>query len=228
MKIPLLVEVIGEPAVGKTHFSLTFPQPFLIDTTPKAEAMVIVMKLHKDWKKRYVNATRYEELVSAVEEAVRREDVKTVIIDTGADLQAIAAKHYLEMKKRQGLMPVEYGRVRDMVDQQIIRRVIESEKNLVVTAQVKDEYIDGQKTGRKIRDGYPRLPHMADIELQIILDKEASPPKRRIMVLKNRFMDATDPNYISELEPQNAEGVKQLVIKSLGWSEAEANEYLIW
>ena len=228
MKIPLLIEVIGETGVGKTHFCLTFPDVYLIDTSPKMEAYAVALKLNK--LDRYCTVGAYTDITTKIDELIKRNDVKTVAIDTGANLQGLAALHYLELleekgKKREKIIQVEYGRVRDLVDQEIIRKVILNDKNLVITSRLKDEYIDGQKTGRRERDGYPRLPDQADIRLYIELveDKTFGTFSRVIHVIKNRFIDRTSKDWIPKLSRNDAEGVKELVLKS-GISE----EYLVW
>jgi hypothetical protein len=211
--VPLLVEVIGEPGVGKTHFSLTFPKPFLFDTTPKREAEVIVYKLHgAEAKKRYMWATKYEQLLAGIKEVVKRDDVRTVIIDTGADLQSMAVEYELQKKDRERLMPFEYGRIREMIDEDVIELVINSGKHLVMTAQMDDEYVNGQKTGRRVPKGYKRMAFQSDVRIFITISVaeltimpgglsfdvvygKTMQPKRTAVVVKNRFVDITTTGY---------------------------------
>ncbi|MEM2175037.1 MAG: AAA family ATPase [Candidatus Aenigmatarchaeota archaeon] len=228
MKIPLLIEVIGETGVGKTHFCFTFPDVFLIDTSPKAEAFAIAHKLGME--NRYYLALDYIDVVTKIDELVKREDVLTIAIDTGANLQGMASIHYLkEMekkgKKREKVLPIEYGVIRDMVDFNIIRKVISANKNLVITSRMKDEYIGGEKTGRRERDGYPRLPDMADIRvyIELVEDKTFNRIDRVIHVVKNRFVDRASQNWIEKLDRNDAEGIFNLVVRS-GIKE----EYLVW
>ena len=221
---PLMIELIGEPAVGKTHLASSFPKPFVIDTTPKMEARAIVAKvLGEGWNERYAAIRDYRELLRAVDAATKREDVATVVIDTGADLQSLAASEYLrrkreeEHKERERVLPVEYGRVRDMVDNEIINRVIRAEKNLILTAQMKDEYVEGKKTGRRVRDGYPRANYLSDIRILIKIVEEKAGDKtvyKRVgLVVKNRFIDVTSEDYVWELNPLTVEAVLNLAIK---------------
>ncbi|MEM4167686.1 MAG: AAA family ATPase [Candidatus Caldarchaeum sp.] len=228
----LLVEILGEPAVGKTHLSLTFPNPFLFDTTPKREAEIIAYKLlGAEAAKRYEWVKNYQHLIKALVEVLQREDVKTIIIDTGADLQGMAVAYEIERKDRERLMPFEYGRIREMVDEDIIEKTIAAGKHLVLTAQMDDEYINGQKTGRRIPKGYKRLAFQADIrillvvgsaEVQVmpggtsftVIPKPDQNPKRKTVIIKNRFVDMAETGYtvltgnityqnILELIPQN-------------------------
>lgn len=202
-KVPLLVEVIGEPGVGKTHFSLLFPSPFLIDTTAKGEALPIVMKLYPDdWQKRYRNISDWEELEQAVGEALADESIKTVIIDTSADLQRLAVAEYLRRTKKQAVYPItQYQHVRKLIDD-LQWKIIKALRNLVLVAQMKDEYVQNQKTGRRIRDGYKKTPFQADLRFYIYLEREDDGSVRRhVKVVKNRFVDPTGPDWVDEINP---------------------------
>jgi hypothetical protein len=237
----VLVEIIGEPAVGKTHLSLTFPKPLLIDTTPKREARVIAYKvLGPEAEKRYIHVKKYQELVQAIKSIP--DTVKTVIIDTGSDLQGMAANYEIERRDRERLMPFEYGRVREMVDEDVIEAVVEKNRNLVMTAQMDDEYVNGQKTGKRIPKGYKRMAFQADIRLFLYLapekgqagEIEISPyglgftyrPEatlttkmaRKAVVIKNRYTDIG----LTIIENPTAEKIKELIppeLRQMEWVE---------
>jgi len=241
----VLVEIIGEPAVGKTHLALTFPKPFVFDTTPKMEARFVIMKLlPNDWKDRYMPIKNYPQLVENIKQVVKRDDVKTVIIDTGTDLQALCTEYELEKKQRERLLPVEYGRIREMIDTDIIEAVIEANKNLVMTAQMDDEYVGGQKTGRRIPKGYKRMAFQADIRVFLYMaptagkggEIEISPygltfayipanvasfsMVRKAIIVKNRFDDMT--SGIKIIVNPTADDIKSLIpenFREVEWFE---------
>jgi len=225
-KTPLLVEIIGEPATGKTHLSLLFPNPMLIDTTPKKEALSIVKKLYpEDWQKRYRHVTTMAELRNAVEYGLKA-GFKTIIFDTSADLQKLATKEWLIEHKKESPYPiVVFGQIRDKVDE-VIYKIIKSNVNVVTTSQLKDEWIKGEKTGRRERDGYKRLAFMSDIRLYLkIVEKKVEVGGktgvkyvRVAKVIKNRFIDITSPDYVFEIENPDFEKIKKLVLKG-GLSE---------
>jgi len=242
----VLVEIIGEPAVGKTHLSLTFPKPFLFDTTPKQEAKPIALKvLGAEAQKRYSAVKSYPQLVEGLKIVLKREDVKTIIIDTGADLQGMCVEYEVERKGRERLLPVEYGRIREMIDTDVTEAVVEAGKNLVMTAQMDDEYVNGQKTGRRVPKGYKRMAFQADIRLFLYLapaegsggEIEVSPygltfayipPQRpalrlvrKAIVIKNRYVDMAQTGYQVIVDP-TAEKIKELIpenIRSMEWIE---------
>jgi hypothetical protein len=237
----VFIEIIGEPAVGKTHLSLTFPKPLLIDTTPKREARIIAYKvLGAEATKRYIHIKNYQELVEAINNI--GDDVKTVIIDTSSDLQELALEYELQRKDRKQLMPYEYGRLREMVDTDITEQVSQ-DKNLIFISQMDDEYIEGKRTGRRIPKGYKRAAFQADIRLLLYLAPETGTAGeleisqyglsfayrpaplhgklvRKAAVIKNRYTDPTAGLTI--IENPTAEKIKQLIpeeIRRFEWIE---------
>lgn len=231
--MPVMVEIIGEPAVGKTHLSLTFPKPFIFDTTPKKEAEIIAFKvLGADAKNRYMWVQNWMQLVNGIKNVVKRDDVKTVVIDTGADLQSMAVEYELEEKNRKQLLPYEYGRIRESIDTDIIESVTTSGKNLVLTAQMDDEYVGNQKTGFRVPKGYKRAAFQSDIRLFLTIGGcsiEIMPgglsfrvvPKydekriRKAVVIKNRFVDMSEYGYQVLEGNITADMIKSLIPKDL-------------
>jgi hypothetical protein len=222
----VLVEIIGEPESGKSHLSLLFPRPFLLDTTVKQEALPIIRKLHTDWEKRYKPVRSWEDLEKEVESAVAREDVATIVFDTSMDLQDLAAIHWLKEKKKESVFPItQYKHVRDKIDV-IINQVQKAEKNMVVTAGMKDEYIQDKKTGKRIRDGYARMPQQADIRLYLRIAEKTKVSEsgiavteyvRECVVVKNRFRDKAGKDWIPNLNPVDWKTLMQ----ATGLSEEE-------
>ena len=210
MKQPLLVELIGEPETGKSHFSCTAPRPFIIDTTVQKEALPVIKKLHVDWEQRYKSVRDWDGLKEAVSGAVLRQDVATIVIDTSMDLQDLAKDAWLKEKKKEAVYPItQYVHVRDKIDG-LINAVREAEKNMIVTAGFKDEYVQDKRTGHRIRDGYARTPQQADIRLYLkILEKVRTSEggiavtvyERECVVIKNRFRDKAGKDWIPMLNP---------------------------
>ncbi len=231
----ILVEIIGEPAVGKTHLSLTFPKPFIFDTTPRKEAEIVAYKiLGAEAKKRYCWVQSYADLITKLKQVLERDDVATVVIDTGADLQGMAVDYEVERKKREKLLPFEYGRIREMVDTDVIEAVSMKNKNLVMTAQMDDEYgPDGRRTGRRIPKGYKRLAFQADMRIFLTLgaaELEIAPggtafavtplprsekPVRKAAIIKNRFVDMAETGYKVLEGNITANDLKNLIPKEI-------------
>ena len=235
-KLCLTVELVGEPASGKTHFALLFPEPYLINTSPVSEGVPVAMKvLGGDWEKRFVSAGSLKDVrteVGRVRDGLAG-SVRTIIIDTSSDLQKLAAREYLqekigEGKKREKVTPIEYGFVRDKVDG-IIYDALRAGKHLVVTSLLKDEYaeirvgesVKSYRTGSRIRDGYARLPQLEDMRLylRIVTEKqkskdnvEISVKRRECIVVKNRYRDETKSEWIGSLSENemNWQGILKL------------------
>jgi len=239
--LPLLLEIAGEPGVGKTHLSLTFPHPYIFDTTPKREAEVVAYKLYgSSYVKNYEWVPNYQTLVKSLSRILaERPDVKTIVIDTGSDLQAMAADYETQRKDRERLMPYEYGRLREMIDEDITEKTIAAGRNLVMTSQMDDEYVDGKKTGRRVVKGYKRLAFQADIRLYMTLGasaidvmpggtvfyvtpKPAAKPERKAVVVKNRFTDITETGYMVLTGNITAADIKALIpenLREMVWAE---------
>ena len=235
--LPIMVEIIGEPAAGKTHLASLSARPFLIDTTPKGESRSVFLKNAKD-AMRYIHIGNWTELVTAVKLAGDRTDVKTVIIDTSSDLQDMAVKEYLKRNPgRKGVMQYEYGRVRDMIDAEIVFKIAALTpngfgKNLIMTSQMKDLWkssmdadgaVHSAKEGRQ-RDGYQRLDFESDIRLFVFLKDEVvnvgtpnqkTMSKRYVQVAKNRFIDKASDKWIANINP-TWEDIKGLVVLNPG------------
>ena len=231
--MPVMIEIMGEPAVGKTHLALTFPKPFIFDTTPKKEAEIIAYKvLGADAKNRYMWIQNWIQLVNGVKSTVKREDVKTVVIDTGADLQSLAVEYELQVKERKSLMPYEYGRIREVIDTDITEEIITAGKNLVLTAQMDDEYIDGNKTGFRIPKGYKRAAFQSDIRILLVIGgcsidimpgglsfrvrpKPETKNIRKAVIVKNRFVDMAETGIVVLEGNITAQDIKKLIPQNL-------------
>lgn len=220
--IPLYIEVVGEPGVGKSHYSYNTPKPAVIDTTTKKEGQTLLRKFYPDeWEKRYFPVWTMDDIRKAIVTiSQNRSFFRTIVIDTAADLRELATAEWCLKNKRQRPQPFEYGDIDDAVNS--IIDVINSfprpgtpetgnylRMNLVMIAQMKDEYLDNKNTGRRIRKGFPKSNFQADIRLYFdmvdILDTNTQQPTgkqtRRVRIIKSRFLDKASDQWIAELKP---------------------------
>ena len=228
-KVPLFVEVIGEPSTGKTHLSCLFPKPALLDTTSKGEAYVILKKLYPtEWRKRYFRVKNFDDISTNLKYVSANKDFfRTVVVDTAADLRGLAINKCLEeLKKvkpeRERLMPEEYSCVNEKVNA-FIDKVTDPNgefcMNLVFTAQMKDEWVKRESTGRRIRDGHPKANFQCDLRFYLQLKQKVDPKtmqyineyERTCQILKCRFRNQADKvDWVLELKELTWEEIKKL------------------
>jgi len=181
-KVPLFVEIIGEPSTGKTHLSSLFPKPALLDTTAKGESYSVVKKLYpSEWKQRYFRIREFKDVELHLKYITTRKNFfRTIIMDTSPDLRRLAAEECLrELQKakpeRKALMPEEYKPVNTKVNE-FITRVTDPEgdfnMNLIFTAQMTDEWVARKSTGRRVRDGHKKANFQCDIRLFLQIVKK--------------------------------------------------------
>jgi len=219
--VPLFVEIIGEAAVGKTHLACLFPKPAVVDTTKTRESYAVMRKLLTDWKERYFPVTTLEEIRNVLKKIEEKKTMfRTVVIDTSADLRDMGSTEYLKeksnaSKERVALMPLEYKWVNERIDEISHNIRVKMTMNLVHLAQMKDEYTgkgnSSEKTGKRIRKGYPNANAQADVRLLLKIEQEVDAKtmryteklKRTCVVVKNRFKDQVAPEWVATLEPIN-------------------------
>ena len=225
-KVPLFVEVIGEPSTGKTHLSSLFPKPALMDTTAKGEGYFILRKLYPDeWKKRYFRIREFGDFSKQLKIVENQKaDFRTIVVDTSADLRTLGGLAHLKELggDRKRLMPEEWAPVNTDIDE-FIYKITNPEKmcmNLVFTSQMQDEWIDRKKTGRRIRKGNPGSNFQADIRLYLQLQQKVDDKTmkyidgkfvRTCQVIKCRFRDqANETEWVPELKDLSWAGIKGL------------------
>lgn len=193
-KFCIMVELVGEPAKGKTDATLNFPKPLLLDTTPNMEAYPVMLKKfgykRDEALKAYKRVRSLQDIRNGVKYALDG-GFKTVIIDSSSLLQEFAGNEWCKENGKKSVFPItNFGQVREKID--VVMNSIKSQGlNVVLTSQMKDEYIKDTKTGGRIKDGYARLDFQADYRIFI----EVTNGKRTCTVIKNRFADETDPQY---------------------------------
>lgn len=223
-KIPIIVELIGEPESGKTHLASSFPNPCIIDTTDKGEAKAIVMDLYNDWRERYNLVSSFNEIRTAVGVA-NKQGRKTIVFDTSKGLDILAMKEYVKEEGHQPYPPTEWGKVRRRIDDMLFFISAKCSMNIVLTSPLTDEYkntgmVDRKgypiqmKSGRRKRDGYPKLDFQADIRLLLKVIEKEDKWVRQAIVFKNRFCDKISDSYIHKMNGDSVSynGIKKLVL----------------
>ncbi len=172
------IAIWGLEKTGKTHFSLTFPEPIyffnfdfgLHRVLPKLKDKLIKVfdydmsegNFQELWKKFRVDYKK------ALEEAT------TIAIDTATQLWELVRLSYLdelssEEKERQRLLPYEYAEPNSRF-QSLIYRAKVAGKYLVLIHRARDEYVGDKSTGRKELAGFKDTKALVDMTLHFSLD----------------------------------------------------------
>lgn len=223
-KIPLFVEVIGEPEAGKTHLSCLFPYPALFDTTPSGEAYKVLQKLYPDeWRKRYFRIRDFDDFMKKLRIVKNDSSTKvcTVIVDTSVDLRVLGGEAHLKELKgdRKRLMPEEWAPVNSRIDSFINEIINTMGLNLVFTAQMQDEWANRNKTGRRIRKGVPNMNFQARLRLYLQVTQKTDENmryinewERKCLIIKNSFRNKADKeDWKVTLDNISWKGIKELV-----------------
>lgn len=209
MKEPMITEVMGEEGRGKSHSGVNgFPEPYVLDLTPDAEAKPIVLKYvgydESKIETMYKSCKVFNDLRQGLFNA-EKSNKKTIIIDSSNFLQGFASNEWCKENKKStpyasGMTGVNYGQIRDKIDD-LCRQCRASGLNMVFTSPMKDEWVDDKCTGKRIPDNYTRLRSQCDFRLQVQVVKDITTKKhvRKFIVLKNRFVDLADPEYVHEI-----------------------------
>ncbi|MHA3965039.1 MAG: AAA family ATPase [Candidatus Thorarchaeota archaeon SMTZ1-45] len=206
--MPVITELVGEPTEGKTHIALLFSNPALADLTETGESVEIVKKLYpEDWSDRYFRCKTFQDVRNALNQAYK-DGRKTLIIETGAHLRLIAGAEALEdlqknKPERKNLHPTEWRYVNEEVAKFLSKSKEEYKMNIVFTAQMDDEWVNKEKTGKRKNESYPKMDHIADIRIflkikEVEIDKVMT--YRRVgTVFKNRLDDKLSPDFVKQI-----------------------------
>ena len=210
-KKQIVTEIIGEASTGKTHTSLLFSNPAIADLTLRGKSEINIRRLYPDdWSKRYFRIKSYNDLRVAVKKA--HEDGRvTFIIETGADLRLLLGEaHLKDIQKsssgRQALGTYEWKQVNKWFHEIVDELVEEYKMNFIITAEMKDQWKQKERTGVRARSGYPRTDFYCDLRLYLKIEskKTGEDPvvvtKTRVAIIaKNGLVDSTSPDWIGKI-----------------------------
>src|ERR1041385_2814339 len=161
----LLLLIAGREGSGKTHLACTMNElgpVYLIDTEYRAQ---IVTRKFKNVK--FALVKNFTEMVVAVKHILKHQSPGTIVIDSGSDLQTFAEIEYLDRTKMEKVYPIfNWSDVWSMCNAVIDEIKLSQKFNLVVTARVKEEYLNDRATGHIVPRIYSTLPYKADVVLQ--------------------------------------------------------------
>lgn len=207
----------GEPGTGKTFNAASYPGPMLLlDTENRASIALSYRRTIGEDVDKAINiyAPRtMTDLRDAVEwfsstkefkdasKSVEPGNAPTLVIDSATALMGFAEDEYLRLNGVETIFPrFAWGQVYSIVDQFIVScRALPM--NVVLTAQMKDEFRGENRTGIRIPDMYKKLPFWVDIVISCGYEKEEQEGRFTTTVLKNGYGKnqrfALDPGFES-------------------------------
>jgi hypothetical protein len=181
--------VSGEPDSGKSHLLRTFPDPIFLDTEGKA--WVVLEKFNPiPWKR----VKSFDDIRKGILWALDRPEIKTIVVDSAADLSDLAGDEFMSEKNVEKIFPVvQYKKVYDKIDP-LILDIQEAGKYFACSSRRKDEYLNDNRTGRRIIDSYKKFPWDLMISVEIVFGiKDVTTGK--IMYSGNKFARVEKNNF---------------------------------
>jgi len=175
----LIVTVDGEEKTGKTHFALTAPGPIALinlDIGDEGVAEKFVVEGKKIAKNDYLlphgrTASQedaialWEKLKSDYYKALENSVIRSIVIDTGTDAWALdRLARFGQLSK---VPAYKYDEI-NVEFKEMIKRAYAHDKNVILTHQLKDEYVDNQRTGGRIRSGFSKIGYLSQVTVRTV------------------------------------------------------------
>lgn len=166
---PIVVAIASKQGMGKTHFSNTFPNPVIGDTEDRAQ--IVMKKFGNKYRKSTHDMNTIRQTISMMAQKLapdKKDRAKwTYVIDSGTDIQQFAETEYLIEAKKDRVYPtVLWAKVYNKIDK-VFTNIRKLGFNMVVTQQMKEEYVDGNATGVFLPAGYKKIPYRVDVHIQL-------------------------------------------------------------
>lgn len=167
----IIVSISALEKQGKTHFSLTAPDPIAFFSTDIGEEGVIE-KFNK--KIDILEVARIEE--EAAEEApeewerfreaylycLQKAKIRTIILDTATEIwELLRMARFGRLTK---VMPYQYGPV-NAEYRALIREAYKWDKNLILVHKMKSKYVNDKRTGEYERAGFNDTGYLVQLNV---------------------------------------------------------------
>lgn len=171
----LVVGVEAMEKEGKTTFALTAPDPIavinmdvgmegVVDKWVKKKKVWVATIGYRDVKdpKEWVRAR--DTMEQAYLDALADKDTRTLVMDTGTEVWEL--ERLAEFGKIDHIKPHHYGPVNARM-RDLIKRVYDTGKNLIILHKMKEQYVDDKATGRMIRSGFGDMPYIMQVNVRL-------------------------------------------------------------
>jgi hypothetical protein len=171
----MIVASRGEDKDGKTQFGLTMPAP--IAAFPFDNNTMEMIEKWQMFKKilvpteplDYTEATALEEWKPIWDrfedmwaDVVASKSIRSILLDTGSEAHELARLAYFG--KLTEVMPTHYAKVNARF-KRLIDMVYKTDKNILITHQLKDEYVKNNRTGERVLAGYAPVKYKVQINI---------------------------------------------------------------
>jgi hypothetical protein len=166
----LIVALEGQPKTGKTRFCLTFPGPIAVLNTDRPleghEAFAGAKDIYvNDYNlSKEFELPEYKQLWSRYESdyyAVCDDPgIRTIVLDTFTEARNLALLGLYGRTTQ--IQPFMYAPANSLV-RSMIKYAGSTDKNIIYSHQVKQEYVDDKPTGKYVRSGIDSTAYFAQI-----------------------------------------------------------------
>ncbi|OPX33360.1 MAG: hypothetical protein B1H40_00090 [Candidatus Latescibacteria bacterium 4484_181] len=166
----LIMSISGLEKQGKTHFSLTAPDPIAVFSTDIGEEGVVQKFRDKDIAIMYLSKFDEEDSDKAPEEfskfrtaylrLLRGKDVKTIVFDTATEIWELL--RLARFGKLTQVMPYQYGPVNNEF-RSLLREAYSYDKNLILLHKMRPVYINDKRVDRFERSGFGDTGYLVQV-----------------------------------------------------------------
>lgn len=195
----IITSISGYPKSGKTHLSMSWPEPIKIYSFDLGADFIRAkfpdkhIDIHNfdlpiidsDPPDPYAEAI-WDEFKSEYKKDVEGGTYKTVILDTATAVWEIVRHAITEEKNRKKLLEVEYA-LPNIKMYGLFARPRVTGVNLITIQYLRDKYVKGENSGIVEMDGWKRTEGQADLVLWITRATVADKSVMRTTIKDNRF-----------------------------------------
>lgn len=216
----IFVSGMAVPKHGKTHFSCSFPAPialfsfdlgakFVVTKFPdkKIDVFQYTIPVVDTTKPQAWELDLYKQVRKDFDAACQSKEYKTIVLDPATVLWEIVRHAYMREKNYENMPDLKYVEPNARMSYFLMEPLVMG-KNLVSLCHLRDEYLNGDRTGNKEMDGFKRTNNIADIVLLL---------ERRKKEFFGTILDCRFDPQLNDVELQNP--TYNDLITLLGWSQ---------
>ncbi len=169
---------------GKTTLALSAPGPIalfnldiglegVIDRWVEEKQIVVADFNYKDATNASEWVTTWERMKKLWMAALKDPDVRTLVMDTETEMWELI--RLARFGKLTQVMPHHYGPVNTEYND-LIRKIYDTDKNLILIRKLKDEYVNDKRTGRMEVSGFKNVPYLVQVDVVLWKHRDTDHP----------------------------------------------------